>query len=299
MGKIRETFRLVGEERGSRLGAPGAALVVESTPTYDSLEPDEMPYIEIGPRREIEASPEVMACPVPRKPTAARVPGVTFRNLPRTVPGDGKGRVAAELVAYHTPQDAASRAYGDLLESMLDAVEQRIGPDRSVFLLTALRPGIGSTTVLLNLAITAARQEKQVLVVDANLRRPAVAERLGMEVPPGLTEVLSGEVPLQTAVRATVQQHLKILSSGSPAALWADPESLRELLNEVKREADLVLVDGPCWDGRSAVLALAQASDALFLISPRSEADVPPTSELVNTLPAQAIRLAGCILTGE
>ena len=105
-----------------------------------------------------------------------------LRSLPPAAPKRG---LAPELVAFHAPDQPASARYGDLLASLLEAGRVRPGAACRTLLLTAARSEIGTTTVLLNLAITAARQDLRVVVVDANLRRPAVADRLGLPPAPG------------------------------------------------------------------------------------------------------------------
>lgn len=299
MAKIRETFRLIVEERVARAAAP----LGEPAPGEETLE---MPFIEIGPRRQVEASPGVLDRPGPTaSPCPAAPPprgqGVTFRSLP-PAPHAGESaarRFASELVAYHAPQDRASLQYAELLQTLHAAATARGGAEARLLLFTAVRPGVGATTVLLNLAITAARRQQRVIVVDANLRRAAVASRLGLESSPGLTEVLAGDIALAGAIRATAQEGLLVLASGAPAALWADPESLRGLLAALAGQYDLVLIDGPCWDSRSGAASLAVGCDAVFLVVPTAEADTPPASELVHSLRAQRVPLAGCVLTAS
>jgi Mrp family chromosome partitioning ATPase len=167
-----------------------------------------------------------------------------------------------------------------------------------VLLFTAVRPEVGSTTALLNVAITAARQ-CQVVVVDANLRRPGVAGKLGLADAPGLAEVLAGECPLDEAVRETAVEQLAALTAGAPAPFLADVAAVRALVQELRERFDLVLVDGPRWAGTSGCEALAEMCDAAFLVVPGDEADSPPASELVRDLPARQVPLAGCVLTSR
>lgn len=294
MGKIRETFRLIAEEMAA---APVVSLAEPDLPPPDEFPGEDMSFIEIGPRRQIEASPDVLACPAPARryaPAPAATRGVAFRTLPAVAK---RSRFAAELVAYHAPGQPASAQYAELLATITEAASGRGGQAENVYLFSGARPGAGTTTVLLNLAITAARKGLRVVVVDANLRRPAVAGRVGLEGHPGLTEVLNGDVILANAIRPTAQENLSVLASGSPAALWTDAGSLRELFAELAGLADLVLIDGPAWDGRGAAGRLASASGAVFLVVPSREADAPQASELVSSLPTKGVPLAGCIVT--
>jgi Mrp family chromosome partitioning ATPase len=263
---------------------------------------EEVPFIEVGPRRSFEASASVLAtlpAAMPsRRPAPARdhgaiqkPHGVHFRAIAMPT------RFARELVAYHAPGQPAAAAYSELLRKIRETVAGRGTERAAVLLFAATRPRTGATTALLNVAITAAVEGKPVAVVDANLRRAAVAERLGLEPAPGLTEVLAGECSLADALRPTEQPRLFALTAGAPTPMLATGEELRTLLDQLRAEHDLVLVDAPHWDSRAGVMALASACDAVLLVVPACEADSPPASELVRALPEKGIPLAGCVLT--
>jgi Mrp family chromosome partitioning ATPase len=108
-------------------------------------------------------------------------------------------------------------------------------------------------------------------------------------------DVLGGGCAAGQALATTEQERLEAMPAGRPAALLAGAEGVRSVLEEVQGGFDLVLIDGPAWDGRSAAL-LAGAADAVFLVAAAGEADVPPASELVRTLPGRGVRLAGCVV---
>jgi Mrp family chromosome partitioning ATPase len=289
MARIREKLR-----HGGAPAAIAPAPVDVPDENVEAEVSDSMSFIEVGPRRYFEASADVLA---------AGPHSALLRSLPVAAPKRG---LAPELVAYHAPGQPSSARYGDLLASLLEAGRVRAGVACRTLLLTAARAEIGTTTVLLNLAISAARQDRRVVVVDANLRRPAVADRLALSPGPGLTDVLAGEVALEDAVRATAQDNLFVLTAGSPASLLADETCLRDVVLGLAAEYDLVLIDGPrieqplpvagrAWD-RRAVSLLATACQAMYLVVPASESESASTTELVAGLAARALPLAGCIV---
>ena len=260
-----------------------------------------MPFIEVGPQRYFEASADVLAAgPRALDAATARTP----RCSGHCPPPRRSAASAPELVAYHAPGQPASTATPTCSPRSSRPGASAPGAACRTLLLTAARAEIGTTTVLLNLAISAARQGLRVVVVDANLRRPALADRLGLPAGPGLTDVLAGEAR-SDAVRPTAQAGLFALSAGSATALLADETSLRDVVLELAAQYDLVLIDGPrieqplpagrAWD-RRAVSLLATACQAMYLVVPAAESETAATTDLAASLVERALPLAGCIV---
>jgi receptor protein-tyrosine kinase len=274
---------------------------------------EEVPFIEVGPHRSLEASPSVLACAPPARtpreepPPAPRVEPHPAIAPPRSVhfrplPGhqESRGRFAPELVAYHAPDDSAARPYRDVLDAVLNAAAANDQP--ATLLFAPALPRSGNTTTLLNLAITAARRGRRVLVVDANLRQPSIAARLSLPPAPGLREALAGVADVDALVRLTEQANLLALTAGA-AELGPGPrfvaETMRSLLRRLRQRSPLILVDGPRWDGRPDVTTLSAACDAVFLVVHESEAETPQTDALLRLIPEQGTRLAGCVLLAD
>ena len=159
---------------------------------------EEIPFIEVGRAR---AWRRRRVCWRARGPGAPTAPAGAARRSGGSTPSEHRrpaqravsrcravaarrSRFAADLVAYHAPEQPAARQYGELLDAVLNASAAADRP--AALLFTSALPRTGNTMTLLNVAITAARQERRrVLVVDANLRQPGVAERLGIPAAPG------------------------------------------------------------------------------------------------------------------
>jgi Mrp family chromosome partitioning ATPase len=224
---------------------------------------------------------------------------VAFQPLPVEMPGwaMAAGQLAPELVAFHHPEHPISEQYRTLLAALL---AQLPSGRPQVLMTTAARPELSSTDVLLNLAITLARQGKtRVAVLDANLRHPSVARRLGLPAAPGLQEVLAGTVSLQRAVQETEQPHLRALATGEATVhghRHLAGDALRWILRQLRQRFHWVLVDAPCWDGRPEVVALGSACDAVYLMLTQAETQAPETAALLQLIAEQGSSLRGCIL---
>jgi Mrp family chromosome partitioning ATPase len=136
--------------------------------------------------------------------------------------------------------------------------------------------------------------------VDANHHQPAVAERLGLPEVPGLAEVLAGRVALGQVLQETGQPNLVALSAGAAGiAVRLGGESVRGLFRQLRERFDLVLVDAPCWPSEPALLPLASLCEAVYLVSPELEGDLPETIHLLHEMSKQGVPLRGHLLTGR
>ncbi len=324
MGRMLEALKRAdstpSETNAQHAVSPLVALCAESPSAR--VEGEEIPFIEVGPRKSMEASPSVLACAplvggginspstlqpptaTPATPSTSPALGVpTAQSVRfRAVPGrmELRSRFAAELAAYHAPEQPAARQYRQVLDAVLNTSAASERP--AALLFTAALPRTGNTTTLLNLAITAARQGRQrVLVVDANLRQPSVADRLGLAAAPGLREVLAGMVALDEVIQPTEQANLFTLTAGihDSAGMRFVAETMRSLLRQLRQSFPLVFVDGPRWDGQQDGTVLAAACDAVYLVVPEQQAETAQIDALLQHIPHHAARLAGCILVAD
>lgn len=287
------------------------SVVIPSTATPVLHVPDlpaNASFIEVG-RARLDGSPDVLAVPVPRSylsldPGSLSVPEPTSPELPevRLLPVPGaptivSGTLPAEVIAYHEPTHSLALQYRQLTTGLLD-LRPGLGP--RTFAFTTALAGMPLTAVLLNVGTTAARMAaRRVVVIEADLRQPTLADVLHLPRSPGLVEVLSGVVPGEQAVRSTSQPNLLVLPAGdvSPEALsLLRVEPLRQLFQRLSLRADLLLLALPRWDGRPDVLAPSACCDALFVIAPEAEADQPHLAQVLTQVPALGVPLAGTVL---
>lgn len=108
----------------------------------------------------------------------------------------------------------------------------------------------GKTTVAINLALAYALDERDVVLIDGDLRRPQIAGRLGKEVSYGLDAVLVGERTLdETLVDVDAGAgRLRILPGATPPpnpAVLLGSQRMRTLLAELSERVDMVIIDTP------------------------------------------------------
>jgi receptor protein-tyrosine kinase len=165
---------------------------------------------------------------------------------------------------------------------MLRARLRYFNVDRNIksLLIVSGQPGDGKSTVAYYLARAAANTSgTRVLLVEADLRRPQLADRLGLSRTPGLSEVLSQPIGLDVAVqslprslepRVHQEQELHILVAGAlppnPAELL-ESRRMQEFIEELAPRYDLVIFDTPPTGVVSDALPLLHQADGVVLIA--------------------------------
>ncbi|MFT4185697.1 MAG: polysaccharide biosynthesis tyrosine autokinase [Micrococcaceae bacterium] len=144
-------------------------------------------------------------------------------------------------------------------------------PPRAI-VVTSPSPGDGKSSLAANLAITIAATGTKVVIVDCDLRRPALVKRMGLvEGTAGLTEVLSGQAEVADVLQA-YDKHgdILILPSGkvppNPAELLQS-NAMRRLVSDLKEEAILLLDTPPILPVNDAPVLSHLADGAIITIS--------------------------------
>jgi capsular exopolysaccharide synthesis family protein len=141
--------------------------------------------------------------------------------------------------------------------------------------LTSAGPKDGKTTVAIRLALATVRNGKNVLLVDADLRRHQIQERLGIAAPAGLGAVLAGERSLDEVlvdypVESAKGGRLRVLPAGpmppNPAELLSSRE-MERLLAQLEASADEVIIDTPAALAVSDSMPLLQMASGVVLVA--------------------------------
>lgn len=258
MSRIDEALRRAAGQAGT------AAATDDGVPTpalgTDAAELASEPFpIEIAEHRRPRPAGRDEAAAVTAVPAAARPPAPSPSELPtpagvtETVgapPRTGgrvferlDARLAEKVVADENISPVSREQYRRLAAVLHDA--QATAGLRVIMIASAV-PGEGKTLTASNLALTLSESYRdRVLLIDADLRRPALAEMFQLKAAAGLIEGLQSDAKL---VLRQVSETLSVLPAGRPTsdpmAALTSPR-MRQLVNEAKESFDWVILDTP------------------------------------------------------
>jgi capsular exopolysaccharide synthesis family protein len=169
---------------------------------------------------------------------------------------------------------------------------------RSVLITSAL-PGEGKSTLALALAIVSAEQGKHTLLIDADLRQPAIERLARLDPDAGLAEVLAHRNHWRAATRPVVSHpHLFVLGSGLPLprSLALIGPQMRGILAQATKEFDLVVIDSPPLLGCAETLEIAAASEVTVLAVRSGHTTMKALGATIETLRRVNVPIAGIVL---
>ena len=169
------------------------------------------------------------------------------------------------------------------------------------FCITSCSQGEGKSITMLNLAITFAEAGHKVLLLDADLRRPAVARLLVEKMSPGLSNVLAGLCSEEEAIRPSAFANLDILFSGdippNPSELLGS-ERMLELIEKLGKRYDYILVDAPPVNIVSDACVLANLLDGVLVLARQGRTRKESLKRAINSLNLTGAKILGTIFNG-
>ncbi len=170
------------------------------------------------------------------------------------------------LLTEMPPRSAIAEAF-QIIRSNLSFVS--VDEPAHGLVVTSASAGEGKTFVVANLGMTMARDGREVILVDSDLRRPTLHKLFGIDNAQGLSNVLVGERDLDEVLKASDVEGLQVLPSGplppNPAELLAS-EKMAQLRETLLRRADFVLFDSPPAAMLADAATLASRLDGVIFV---------------------------------
>jgi tyrosine-protein kinase len=220
-------------------------------------------------------------------------------RIPKDSRAHGAGALAPEQLSPGTIE-----AYRTLRATLAASRGREVGA--TSILVTSPSPSEGKTTSAINLASSLALAGNKVILIEADLRRPAIGKALGIEPRNGTGSVLLETVELEDALETTraYGNYLQVLCadySGAASGWMADRlflPSAQKLVSDAKRLADYVVIDSPPLSEVIDALALAQRADEVLVVVRLGKSHLTKLAHLAELLSRHAIRPVGFAVVG-
>ena len=175
------------------------------------------------------------------------------------------------------------------------------GKDGGKFCITSSISGEGKSITIVNLAISFAQAGRKVLLIDGDMRRPALARLMIEKASPGLSNVLAGLNTAEESIRREVYPNLDILFSGdvppNPSELLGSKE-MERLIEKLTREYDYILMDTPPVTIVSDACIVGNMLDGVLYLVRQNRADKKMVADGINQLQLSGTKLLGFIFNG-
>lgn len=190
------------------------------------------------------------------------------RSEPTPSAGDDYEAMKNDFASTHTQMP-------DYRSKLPNAGHRVVGeveiPEIKSVLITSSVEEEGKSLIASNLAITMAKDEpdKDVLLIDCDMRKPKQHELFALEREPGLSSILTGEASLDASISQSELENLWVIPSGdfveSPPRLLASQKA-RELIKACSDFFDMVIIDAPPIIPVNDPAVLAPYADGVLLV---------------------------------
>lgn len=203
------------------------------------------------------------------------------------------------LVVHELPRSGIAEAFRNIRTKLIFS-----SPDKELktILVTSSCPKEGKTFGTVSLGIVMANAGKRVLLVDADQRRPSLGKvfSLGSRADSiGLSSLIMKRVPPEDAIVKTVVENLSVLPAGpkppNPSELLGS-ESMGELLERLRSDFDLVVLDTPPVLGLPDTLNLASKVDCCLLVIKHSKTSYKAVNRAREAIQMVKGQILGAIL---
>ena len=164
---------------------------------------------------------------------------------------------------------------------------------------TSPTPGVGKTTTIANLGVVMAQQDKKVLLIDADLRKPTLHYLFMKDNQIGLTSALTNNLKREEVIKPTSIKDLEILTSGpippNPSELLSS-KKMEKLIDDLKNYYDILLFDCSPILHISDAQILANLCDGSIMVIKSGETKKEDAVIATNSLSNCKAKLIGAVL---
>lgn len=185
-----------------------------------------------------------------------------------------------------------------LIRTKIENVKLKKG--YSVFAITSSTESEGKTTCSVNTALSLAKSGKSVLLIDADLRKPAVCKTLGisLEGERGVYDIVTGKKTFEESVKYIEKLNLYLLVASAavqdPSETLAS-EAMAAIIKQAKDNFDYVVVDCPPAGVVADAAIVANYTDSVIFVTAEDKVAIPQIEYALSDLTTAKAEILGCI----
>ncbi|MCD7734435.1 MAG: polysaccharide biosynthesis tyrosine autokinase [Clostridiales bacterium] len=169
-----------------------------------------------------------------------------------------------------------------------------------VLLVASVGENEGKSTVAANIALALAQKMERVVLIDGDLRRPAVHKMFSKPVPPSgeLSAFLSGEIPVDDLLQQDRDSGLNLILGSKNCTNSTElvaSDAMRALVEVLRSRSDFVVIDSPPMAIMADAEVLAEYADMALLVVRQNMTLAPQVNDAIDVLEGSHAQLLGCV----
>lgn len=167
------------------------------------------------------------------------------------------------------------------------------------FMITGCEPGVGTTTIAINLATSMAGAGWKTLLIDGDMRKRAGDKRLNEEINLGLSDYLNQKAELSQTIISTNIENMSYMSCGNSINNTISlicSAKLDEMFKVLKQDYDYIIVDMPAMTAAIDASVIATQTDATVLVTARGNATKKNIEDATEQLEKVNANILGIIV---
>ena len=167
-----------------------------------------------------------------------------------------------------------------------------------LLIITSTDPSEGKTTVSSNVAVALAEEGKSVLLIDADLRHPSVAHKLGIEGHVGLSHVLSRQASPADVIQKYWKPNLHIMPAGkrpANASILLNSDLMKEMVEQALTQYDYVIIDTAPLSVANDATVFGRMAGGLVLVTGKGVVEKKELENTATALQAAEVPILGFI----
>jgi len=209
-----------------------------------------------------------------------------------------KEEAKKDKIVLYEPHSPISESYKAVRTEVCRLIGQSEGL-KKIILITSAEPQAGKTTTVSNLGISLAQKGNKIVLVDADLRKPQLHRIFSLEKHQGLSEYLADGTNINSIIKNTEIENLKVITSGkiprNPAELIGCAR-MKDFIQDLRDRFDFVIFDSPPVISVTDPVILADMVDAFIQVVRSGKAFVPIVLRARERLENIRARSLGVIL---